>query len=148
MLGRKNVTVQVPTRGLTILESRVGGLLVDPYVFAWSEATGIALSAELEKAPAGDCREFYWRRLLAIPGFKPENVRRGTRGRFQVIEYSLLAESPDPRFAGIRIDQRNVVGCVNVGGTTAFLHVSKVKYGEEDEKLFTQLFEQARVESH
>jgi hypothetical protein len=141
------VTVQVPTRGLTILESRVGGLLVDPYVFAQSESTGITLSAALEEAPAGDCREFHWRRLVTTPGLKPENVNRQTRGQFQVVEYT-LAESPDPRFAGIRLDQRNAIGCATVGDTTAFLHVSKVKYAEEDESLFAHVFEQARVESH
>ena len=52
------------------------------------------------------------------------------------------------RIYGIRIDQRNAFGCVTLGDTTAFLHVSKMKYADEDEKVFAEVFEQTRVESH
>jgi len=147
VLGRDRITLELPTRGMTILESRVGGELIDPYVLASNDATGLTVSASLEPAAEGDCLEQYWSRLLDIPGFQAEGVVPQVRGSFQVIAYT-LSESPDPLLAGVRVNQRNLVGCTTLEGTTAFVHLSKARYSAEDETLFVSAFEAIKLERH
>jgi hypothetical protein len=142
---RGNVTLSVPTQGFTIVRSQVGGLVVDPYVLATNDSTGVSISASLEAPVDGDCRQHFWRQLEQMDAFKPQDVRRESRGQFQVVEYT-LRESPDPRLSGVVIDQRNAVGCATREAATAFVHVSKIKWTSEDEALFVTLFDQVRVD--
>jgi hypothetical protein len=144
VLVRRGVRLHVATRDFTIIKSIAGGAVTDPFVFASSPTTGATLSASLQAAEGGDCREAYWRKLQQMPGFVPEEVTRHARGQFLVVEY-LLRESPDPRFGGVRVDQRNAVGCVTRGATTAIVHVAKVRYTERDAALLSVPFHRARV---
>ncbi len=143
VMRRGDVRFHVPTRGFSIEESRIGGLLVDPYVFA-RDSSGIVLSATLQSELPGDCREAYWQRLQRIPGFRPSEIVREERGAFRVIAYTLV-ESLHPPFSGVRIDQRNAIGCVSSGGATAYLHVSKVAYQPQDDAALAAFFAQAQV---
>jgi hypothetical protein len=146
VLGRGDATLFVPTRGLTIVKSQVGGLLVDPYVLATDKSGAVAISATLEAAVDGDCREHYWGNLQKTEGIHTEDINRRSRGQFQVVEYT-LRESLDPRFKGVEINQRNSIGCVTRGNVTAFVHVSKVQWTPQDEAGFAAMYDQVRLDA-
>lgn len=84
---------------------------------------------------------------MDIPGFRAESIVPQVRGHFQVITYT-LSESPDPRFAGVDVAQRNLVACSTLGDTTAFVHLSKVRYTVADEPLFDRAFERIKLQQH
>ena len=131
--------------GEIIVRSQVRGLVVDPYVLATNDSTGVSISVSLEAPVDGDCRHHYWRQLEQLDAFKPQDVRRETRGQFQMVEYT-LRESLDPKFRGVVIDQRNLVGCATWEAATAFVHVSKIKWMPQDEALVFSLFDKVRID--
>ena len=100
-------------------------------LMAVNGATGVILSAFLEKAPgAGDaqaCREHYWSRARQSP-FRKEQIRLSETGPLAVVEYLV------PDHLGMKVDQKNLNAYLAEGGYWMDVHLSKTGHpaGGED----------------
>jgi hypothetical protein len=100
------------------------------------------MSAYLVKAPnAGsskDARAYYWGYEEKSP-LKVEDVKMTDLGEMSLIEYTVK------EFQGRRIDQKHFRGFLAKDDVWFDIHLSKVQYKPEEEKLFTSILKSGKI---
>jgi hypothetical protein len=141
-LPGKGWFVEISTGGFTIQRSgeKPGGQGV--MFLASNEADGVIMSAYLLKAPqAGnskDVREYYWGYEKKSP-LKVEAVKMTDLGEMPLIEYMVK------EFQGMRIDQKHYRGFLAKEDVWFDIHLSKVKYKPEEDKLFMSILKSVKI---
>jgi hypothetical protein len=134
--------VEVNTEGFTVQKSgeKPGGQGI--MFLASNEATGVVMSAYLVKAPkAGnskDVRAYYWGYEEKGP-LKVEEVKMTDLGEMPLIEYTVKEAQ------GMRIDQKHYRGFLAKDDVWFDIHLSKVKYQPEEDKLFTPILKSVKI---
>jgi hypothetical protein len=134
--------VEISTEGFTVKQSgeKPGGQGV--MFLAANEATGVIMSAYLVKAQkAGgskDVREYYWGYEKDGP-LKIEEVKKTDLGEMPLIEYTVKEAQ------GMRIDQKHYRGFLAKDDVWFDIHLSKVQYKPEDDKLFTSILKSVKI---
>lgn len=103
---------------------------------AFNEKSGTIISAFLEKADhpgnAAECRKFYWEKAKKSPSVKSDVALNDIAG-VPVVRY-LIKE-----YEGQKIDQGNLNAYYSKGGYWIDIHMSKVKFTENDMALFKEI---------
>ena len=109
---------------------------------AENEQTGMLLSIFLEREPqamdARACRDRYWRRALQSPLPKTA-IRSWETDTMALGQYRVEA------VGGVQVRQKHVNAYMGVGDVCIDLHLSKVRYTDQDEPLFAAALESMRV---
>lgn len=141
-LPGKGWSVEIATEGFTVQKSgeKPGGQGV--MFLASNEASGVIMSVYLLKAPkAGDSkdvREYYWGYEKKGP-LKVEDVKMTDLGEMPLIEYTVK------EVQGMRIDQKHYRGFLAKEDVWFDVHLSKVKYKPEEDKLFTSILKSVKI---
>ena len=141
-LPGKDWFVEISTEGFTVQKSgeKPGGQGV--MFLAVNEATGVVMSAYLVTAPkAGnskDVREYYWGYEKKGP-LKVEDVKMTDLGEMPLIEYTVKEAQ------GMQIDQKHYRGFLAKEDVWFDIHLSKVKYKPEEDKLFTSILKSVKI---
>jgi hypothetical protein len=141
-LPGKDWFVEVSTEGFTVQKSgeKPGGQGI--MFLAFNEASGVVMSAYLLKAPkAGnskDAREYYWGDLKNGP-LKQEEVKITDLGEMPLIEY-MVKEAQ-----GKQIDQKHYRGFLAKDDAWFDIHLSKVQYKPEEDRLFTSILKSVKI---
>lgn len=141
-LPGKDWFVEIATDGFTVQKSgeKPGGQGI--MFLAANEATGVVMSAFLVKAPkAGDSKDvraYYWGYEKDAP-LKIEGMKMTDLGEMPLIEYTVKEAQ------GVRIDQKHYRGFIAKDDVWFDIHLSKVKYKSEEDKLFTSILKSVRI---
>ena len=109
---------------------------------AVNQATGVILSAFLEKAPVkGDarkCRDHYWARAMQSP-FKKGQISRYEYGEAAIVEHTV------PEHLGVTVNQRNVNVYLAEGDYWIDVHLSKFDYRAQDKTLLQAVIQRIGI---
>jgi tetratricopeptide (TPR) repeat protein len=109
------------------------------YLLAKNATSGIIVSITLEHSAKADpktCPE-YLRHRVEGPGapFKYTNVSYSSRGDLYLAEYLI------PEAQGMKVQQKNMIGCSAKDDVFIDLHFSKVGFKPADQRLFTDVIQ-------
>jgi hypothetical protein len=141
-LPGKDWFMEVNTEGFIVQKSgeKPGGQGI--MFFASNETTGVVMSAYLLKAPKASSskgvRAYYWGYEEKGP-LKVEDVKMSDLGEMPLIEYTVR------EVQGMRIDQKHYRGFLAKDDVWFDIHLSKVKYKPEDDKLFTSTLKSVKI---
>jgi hypothetical protein len=101
----------------------------------------VTMSVYLERvqgtATALDCQATQKGRLGEKVNCKREKIETKQFAGMETVEYTI------PEFSGAPIQQRNLFACLPKDDVNVDLHLSKVLYRPDDEKLFTGILDSA-----
>jgi hypothetical protein len=133
--------LQIDLPGFVLAERRAGPK--EPHVMfrANDPDTGVVVSAFLERNPEftskEQCRAHYTAKLLKGP-FVHSDVEQVTRGRMAIWR-AMMQE-----LRGVRLSQQNVHAHLFRDGVCVEVHLSKVQYEPNDERLFEAVLRTVR----
>ena len=111
------------------------------YLLAENQKTSVTLSVYLERvsgaATETDCDESQKQRLGEKVEYKREMVVTKKSAGMTIVEYTI------PEFQGVPVQQRNLYACLPKDDVYADIHLSKVSFKPQDEKLFTDVLDSA-----
>lgn len=111
------------------------------YLLAENQKTNVTLSVTLEKvsgsANEGDCDETQKQRLSQKVDYKREMVVTKKSAGMTILEYTI------PELQGLPVQQRNLFACMPKDDVYVDIHLSKVTFKPQDEKLFTDILDSA-----
>lgn len=114
----------------------------DNYFFASNEKTGMIISTSIGEAKKeGDaviCRDQLWEEFKDSP-FKMTSIRKWKYKKMQFKSYMVN------EFEGLKMNQKNLIGCLVQGDSWITLHLSKVNYTSRDFKLFTNVLKNIKI---
>jgi hypothetical protein len=136
------------------LAMNLAGYEIDPFqivaggkgvrVTGRNQATGMIVSAVLKDAHPGwtavEHREDAWKTMQTESPMGREDVKRSERGPMALLEMRV------PTYWGRVVDQQNVSAYLVRDGVRADVHLSKVKFKEEDRVLFEKVLGSVRIE--
>ena len=109
------------------------------YLLAENQKTNVTLSVYLEKvsgaATEADCDETQKQRLAENVEYKREMVVTKKFSGMTIVEYTI------PEFQGVPVQQRNLFACLPKDDVYADIHLSKVSFKPQEEKLFTDILD-------
>jgi hypothetical protein len=109
------------------------------YLLAENQKTNITLSVYLEKvsgtATEGDCDETQKQRLAEDVEYKREMVATKKSAGMTILEYTI------PEFQGVPVQQRNLFACLPKDDVYVDIHLSKITFKPQEEKLFTDVLD-------
>jgi tetratricopeptide (TPR) repeat protein len=113
------------------------------YFLATNVLNGVTISVTLERggqnATAEECHASTSRRAQQAASAKWADVATRDVGPFAVVEYTIA------EVKGVKLNQRNVFGCLAKGDVYADLHISKASFVPSDEGLLMAYLESARA---
>jgi hypothetical protein len=111
------------------------------YLLAENQKTNVTLSVTLEKVSGAavetDCDETQKQRLDEKVEYKREMVVTKKSAGMTIVEYTI------PEFQGVPVQQRNLFACLPKDDVYADIHLSKVAFKPQDEKLLTDVLNSA-----
>ena len=111
------------------------------YLLAENQKTNVTLSVTLEKvsgsASEADCDETQKQRLSQKADYKREMVVTKKSAGMTILEYTI------PELQGLPVQQRNLFACMPKDDVYVDIHLSKVTFKSQDEKLFTDVLDSA-----
>jgi tetratricopeptide (TPR) repeat protein len=137
-LPTKPWVLQVDVQGFTVQvdEAKPDGR---KYLVAENARTGVTLSITLEQVhgPASleGCREVFRQRNKANVKLNPTDIQESQIGDIAISEF-IFSE-----VEGVRLQQKNVFGCLAKEDVYADIHLSKVQYTPKDQPLFTSIIQ-------
>lgn len=112
------------------------------YLLAENGKTMVTMSVYLERvqgtATASNCQATQKARLNEKVGYEREKIETRQSAGMEIVEYTI------PEFSGAPIQQRNLFACLAKDDVYVDLHLSKVLYRPDDEKLFTGILDSAQ----
>jgi hypothetical protein len=109
------------------------------YLLAENQKTNVTLSVYLERvsgaATEADCDETQKQRLAENVEYKREMVATKKSAGMTIVEYTI------PEFQGVPVQQRNLFACLPKDDVYADIHLSKVTFKPQEEKLFTDILD-------
>ena len=111
------------------------------YLIAENQKTDVTLSVYLEKvsgaATETDCDSSQKQRLGEKVDYKREMVVTKKSAGMTIVEFTI------PEIQGVPIQQRNLFACLPKDDVYADIHLSKVTFKPQDEKLFNDILDSA-----
>jgi hypothetical protein len=111
------------------------------YLLAENQKTNVTLSVYLERVPGAatetDCDENQKQRLDQKVEFKRDMVATKKAAGMTIVEYTI------PEFNGVPVQQRNLFACLPKDDVYVDIHLSKVSFKTQDEKLFSDVLDSA-----
>lgn len=147
-LPSKTWVIEVNIEGFKIEENSLSYDGEARRFFAKNENKNLFISALLEKAKvSGDsktCREYYWNEIKKNMSQKkdlpePEEIKIWEEGDRAMLE-NIVKE-----FKGIKINQKHLHVFMTKEDIWIHIHLSKVDYKPEDEKLFREILDRVRI---
>jgi len=109
------------------------------YLLAENQKTNLTLSVYLERvsgaAIEADCDDSQKQRLAENVEYKREMVVTKKSAGMTIVEYTI------PEFQGVPVQQRNLFACLPKDDVYADIHLSKVAFKPQEEKLFTDVLD-------
>jgi tetratricopeptide (TPR) repeat protein len=132
-LPEKKVALGVDAAGYKISENKLSPDGKKRKLFISNSNVGVAISIFMEIPPKdGDskaCRNYYWELIKKSP-LQKSDIKMSEAGEMAKVEY-LIKE-----YNGEKINQKNINAFISKGGIWIHIHLSKVLYKSEDEKIF------------
>ena len=141
-LPEKNWFVELATKGFTVEKSgeKPGGQGI--MFLATNDVTGVIMSAYFIKGPklsnSKEVREYYWGYEKKGP-LKIEEVKFTDLGDMPLFEYTVK------ELEGRQIDQKHYRGFIGKEDLWFDIHLSKVQYKPEEDKLFTSILKSVKI---
>ena len=111
------------------------------YLLAENQKTNVTLSVTLERvsgaATEADCDENQKQRLNEKVEYKREMVVTKKSSGMTILEFTI------PEFQGVPVQQRNLFACLPKDDVYVDIHLSKVTFKPQDEKLFADVLDSA-----
>jgi hypothetical protein len=111
------------------------------YLLAENQKTNVTLSVYLERVPGTanetDCDDTQKQRLDQKVEFKRDMVVTKKLAGMTIVEYTI------PEFNGVPVQQRNLFACLPKDDVYVDIHLSKVSFKSQDEKLFSDILDSA-----
>lgn len=115
------------------------------YIVAENKQTGMLMSIFSEKSPkkgnSKDARKFYWDGAKTHP-IPDSEVKRYERGQISFVEYIVKTAF------GMPLNQKNVHAYLVKNDTWSYIHLSKVDFGPEEEKLFDAVLNSVKIKDN
>jgi hypothetical protein len=109
------------------------------YLLAENQKTNVTLSVYLERVSGAatemDCDENQKQRLNEKAEFKRDMVVTRKSAGMTIVEYTI------PEFGGVPVQQRNLFACLPKDDVYVDIHLSKVSFKPQDEKLFNDVLD-------
>jgi len=135
-LPNANWTLEIPANGFVIEKDQTSREGTREFS-AINRSAGLVMSVFLEQAPSKGnsqyCREFSWGGLKKKSSLKMDDVRMSDVGEMAVLEYTVMEHE------GIRVDQKHLNAYIARGHTCIDIHLSKVQFTPEDQRMFTSI---------
>ena len=107
------------------------------YLLAENQKTNVTLSVYLERVSGAatemDCDESQKQRLDEKVEYKREMVATKKSAGMTIVEFTIA------EFQGVPVQQRNLFACLPKDDVYADIHLSKVTFKPQDEKLFSDV---------
>jgi hypothetical protein len=111
------------------------------YLLAENQKTNVTVSVNLERvsgaATEADCDETQKQRLNEKVDYRREMVATKKSAGMTILEFTI------PEFQGVPVQQRNLFACLPKDDVYVDIHLSKVAFKPQDEKLFTDVLDSA-----
>lgn len=111
-------------------------------IYVANEENGLMMSIYLDKAPnKGDAnagREYHWKYLQTNP-LKRDDVKMSSFRGMPMLEYIVK------EVQNTKIDQKNYFAFMSKDDIWMYIHLSKVQFVPEDQKLFEDVLQTARI---
>ena len=111
------------------------------YLLAQNDKIMVTLSVYLERvqgtATASDCQDIQKARLDQKVDYTRQKIETRQSAGMEIVEYTI------PEFSGAPIQQRNFFACLPKDDVYVDIHLSKVLFKPDDEKLFTAILNSA-----
>jgi hypothetical protein len=141
-LPNANWTLEIPAGGFVIEKDQTSREGTRDFS-AINRSAGVVMSVFLEPAPSNGssnyCREFYWEGLKKNSPLKMDDVKMSDMGEMTVLEYIVREHQ------GVRVDQKHLNAYLAKGNTCIDIHLSKVQFSPEDERVFTSILASVRL---
>lgn len=112
------------------------------YLLANNQVTNIELSVFLEKvsggATAAGCQQNQKARLTQSVPYERNDITTREAYGMNVVEFTI------PEFSGAPIQQRNLFACLPKDDVYVDIHLSKIQFSRQDERLFDSILASAR----
>jgi hypothetical protein len=141
-LPEKKWFAEIETKGFTVEKSGEKPEGQGIMFLATNKDTGVIMSVYFIKGPklstSKEVREYYWGYEKKGP-FKIDDVKFTDFGEMPLIEYTIKEAQ------GMQIDQKHYRGFIAKEDLWFDIHLSKVKYKAEEEKLFTSILKSVKI---
>jgi len=135
-LPNVNWALEIPAGGFVIEKDQTSREGTRDFS-AINRSAGVVMSVFLEPAPSNGsgnyCREFYWEGLKKNSPLKMDDVKMSDMGEMTVLEYIVREHQ------GVQVDQKHLNAYLARGNTCIDIHLSKVQFSPEDERVFTSI---------
>ena len=129
--------------GPTTTETRVRPDGKEVQMRAMNRPDHLLISAFLQKVAFGaspeKCRSEWWPGTEKSSPMKLENVQQTTMNGIARVEYTI------PEYKGVAVAQKNLHAYLGAGDLCAEIHMSKLQYTPDDQKLFEDVLTTARL---
>jgi len=135
--------LEIPAKGFELEEFEMSQDGKSLRIFAVNDRTGMVMSVFMEKTKINgnsrDARKLYWDRGTKAGNFvSDEEVRKSEHGGLALVEYIIK------EYKGVPVKQKNIYAYFAKNNIWGYIHLSKVQYAPEHQRLFDATLNAAR----